>query len=151
MSVLTRSFKQTNGYFVPVGNCQGKVLAYSGASGAGGSAVIGGFSQAGWAIPVPPASAGQASLVSTLLVGPVTGGQVGGLFKDMGKTVVSASRTFRKVQLVVPGLSSAGVAEVSGDSTYLSGYIELAGAGGFAGGLANTYAPAPVAYLPGLM
>jgi hypothetical protein len=152
MSVLTRSFKQTNGYFVPLGNCQGKVLAYSGTVGAGGDAKVGAFTQALWAIPAAPnAASTTAILVSSLLAGPVLGGQVGGLFKDMGKTVVSASRTFRKVQLVVPGLSSAGVAEVAPDATFLTGYIELAGAGGFAGGLANTYAPAPVAYLPGLM
>ena len=156
MSVLSRSFKQTNGYFVPLGNCQGKVYSYTGSVGAGGDSKVGGFSQAAWAIPaVPNVTSTTAILVSTLLVGPATGGVVGGLFKDMGKTVVSASRTFRKVQLVVPGLSSSGVAQVSGDSTYLSGYIELAGAGGFAGGLGNSAAGqlgvAPVAYLPGLM
>lgn len=148
MSVLTRSFKQTNGYFVPLGNCQGKVHSYSGTVGAGGDAKVGAFTVAPWAAPAAPGAAGQAALVSTLLVGPASGGQVGGLFKDMGKTVVSASRTFRKVQLVVPGLSSAGVAEVAPDATFLTGYIELAGAGGLPGGLA---AAAPVAYLPGLM
>ena len=158
MSVLTRSFKQANGYFVPLGNCQGKVFAYSGASGAGGSAVVGAFTTAPWAAPSAPGSAGQASLVSTLLVGPASGGQVGGLFKDMGKTVVSANRTFRKVQLVVPGLST-GVGEVAPDQSYLTGYIELAGPGGatsatspYGATAAGTIlATAPVAYMPGLM
>ena len=149
MSVLTRSFKQTNGYFVPLGNCQGKVYLYSGPSGNGGDAKVGNFSTPTFWWAAPPAGANaQAGLVSTLLVGPATGGTVGGLFKDMGKTVVSASRTFRKVQMVVPGLSSAGVGEVSPDQSYLTGYIELAGAGGYANGLGSV---APVAYLPGLM
>lgn len=155
MSVLSRSFKQTNGYFVPLGNCKDKVYSYTGTSGAGGSTVVGNFATvASWATSanntaaLAAASTATVGVISSILSGP----SAGGLFKDMGKTVVSASRTFRKVQLVFPGLSSTGgvadVSQTTQNTGYLTGYIELAGAGGFAGGVA---AVAPVAYLPGLM
>ena len=62
-----------------------------------------------------------------------------GKLKDMGKTYVSSGRTFRKVQLIVPGTvngkaTGAGVSTfgVAGQSEadaptadYLTGYIEL--------------------------
>ena len=69
-----------------------------------------------------------------------------GKLRDMGKTYVSAGRTFRKIQLVVYGLSTYGVAgkdDVSAPTDdFLTGYIEL----GWEGGGAN--APAPVARAP---
>lgn len=52
------------------------------------------------------------------------------IFKDMGKTLVSAGRTYRKVQLVVPTLvsPSEGVGgEDVAPTNYLTGYIELPG------------------------
>jgi len=80
-----------------------------------------------------------------------TAGQA--ILKDMGKTVVSSSVTFRKVQLVVPqgtvanklslvaGTTStfgvAGPANGSGVPDYLTGYIIL--------GFDGQNAPAPVA------
>ena len=135
MSVLTRSFKQTNGYFVPLADIRANLLSYSGGSGQGGDYKVGSLTPAVWA------NSPTVGAASTLV-------QVANraLLKDMGKTVVSANRTFRKVQLVVPGLSTSGVTEVSGDATYLSAYLELPGAGGMAGGMV-----ANVAYLPGLM
>ena len=146
MSVLTKSFKQTNGYFVPLATCQSKIYTYTAGSGAGGSYLPGSFALAAWAVSSTVASA----QVSSLLAGPTQGG----LLKDMGKTVVSANRTFRKVQLVVPGLSTAGVSsEVSNTSNYYSGYIELAGPNAFQAGVAasaSAGSPAPVAYMPGL-
>lgn len=72
------------------------------------------------------------------------------LLKDMGKTVVSSLRTFRKVQVVIPntqtlstfgvgsGVVSGGVLGAGLGEDYLTGYIEL----GFEG--AGT--PAPVAH-----
>jgi len=58
----------------------------------------------------------------------------GGLLKDMGKTVVSSLRTFRKVQLSMQGafgnnstLSTFGVGgkgDLAGEQ-YFTGYIEL--------------------------
>lgn len=57
---------------------------------------------------------------------------VGSLLKDLGTTVVSAGRTFRKIQVVSrqtgAGLSTFGVGgpEATADGAdYLTGYIEL--------------------------
>jgi len=69
-----------------------------------------------------------------------------GKLRDMGKTYVSAGRTFRKIQLVVYGLSTYGVAgrdDVTAPTDdFLTGYIELGWEGG------GTNAPAPVARAP---
>ena len=126
--------KQTRGYFVPVGNCANKVLQYSGGAGAGGSFLPGAFSPADWA-----SGQGKADpLLSTIsTVG------AGGLLRDMGKTVVSSNRTFRKIQLLSPSMN-AGVVAGTGPSAggpFLTGYIELS----------SSATGAPVAYLPGLM
>ncbi len=49
---------------------------------------------------------------------------IGGLLKDMGRTVVSAGRTFRKVAWISAGLSQTeGV--VGLDSNYENFYVEL--------------------------
>ncbi len=52
------------------------------------------------------------------------------LLKDMGRTVVSAGRTFRRVQMVVPDAAYSATGGVGGaaagtDSDYMCGYIEL--------------------------
>ena len=84
---------------------------------------------------------GQGSRYTSSINGPGAG-----KLRDMGKTYVSAGRTFRKIQLVVYGLSTFGVAgrdDVSAPTDdFLTGYIEL----GWEGGGAN--APAPVARAP---
>lgn len=127
--------KQTRGYFVPLGRCDNKVLQYSGGDGAGGSFRPGNFQAADW-------------VTTDARVSTINGVGAGGLLRDMGKTVVSSNRTFRKVQLISP--SPAG--GVNGlDTTkgpYLTAYIELAT--GNALTVAGTVA-APVAYLPGLL
>ena len=128
--------KQTRGYFVPLGRCDNKVLQYSEGAGAGGSWLPGSFSPASWV--------GTDVRVSTIAaVG------AGGLLRDMGKTVVSSNRTFRKVQLV----SHTAVAGVAGSAAssgpYLCAYIELSS--GSSQPAASGAAPAPVAYLPGLI
>jgi hypothetical protein len=69
------------------------------------------------------------------------------LLKDMGKTVVSAGRTFRKFAPVVAGLgvSSFGVVGAAGTATntgYGSFYLEV-GREGFAAS-ATTGLPAPI-------
>jgi hypothetical protein len=66
----------------------------------------------------------------------------GAILKDMGKTVVSSLRTFRKVQLVrhnstISTFGVAGQAATTGED-YLSGYIEL--------GFEGSGTPAPVAH-----
>jgi hypothetical protein len=139
---------------MPVSSLQGIVYAITYGSGAGGSFQQGGFNVANaatvqqtfWCLP------GGAQTVGTATTPYTTGNpylssinQAGaGLLKDMGKTVVSAGRTFRKVQLVVNNsqrnganfaLSTNGVAGVntyqaagntgSAVQDFLTGYIEL--------------------------
>jgi hypothetical protein len=71
------------------------------------------------------------------------------IFKDMGKTLVSSSRVFRKVQLVVStgfvvSGGSSGVGGVDNSPVnYLTGYIELPGQHGSGGSFDAT----PVARL----
>jgi len=137
-----RGTKQSNGYFVPLANCVASITQYNGAAGAGGSFLAGTFTRADWATPGNGASAG-ALLSSISSIGQ------GGLLKDMGRTVVSSNRTFRKVQLVVPSnVASGGVAgTATTNGPYFTGFIELATGNTFA----TNAAAAPVAYMPGLM
>lgn len=127
--------KQSNGYFVPLGDCRSKVLKYTGGDGAGGSFRAGAFSPAVW--NETEASSKYLSSISSL--------GAGGLLKDMGKTVVSSNRTFRKVQLVAPSLAAGVVGSKDSNGPYLTGYVELAN------GNAIASDAAPVAYLPGLL
>lgn len=53
-----------------------------------------------------------------------------GLLKDLGETIVSAGRTFRRVQLITPNVANDGQEKMGGtygvgDSDALAGYIEL--------------------------
>lgn len=123
MSLLTRSFKQTNGYFVvPSAQPSSLLLKVSvPATGAGGDAKPPTFAVA-TGLPASVFSAGDV--------------KAGALLKDMGKTVVSSSRVFRKVQTV----SSAPVADGS-DACYIEMQTGV-------NARANLLT---VAYLPGLM
>jgi hypothetical protein len=66
-----------------------------------------------------------------------------GKLRDMGKTYLSASRVFRKVQLIVPNTQTTSTFGVEGNQNtspnvdYLTGYIEL--------GWEGAGTPAPVA------
>jgi len=78
----------------------------------------------------------------------------GTVFRDHGKTLLSASRVFRKVQLLVSSNSlvnggTDGVGGVSYETAaaspsvqtaYLTGYIELPGTGGYSTG-SDSYTP----------
>jgi hypothetical protein len=132
--------KQSNGYFVPLGDCRAKVLKYTGGDGAGGSFRPGSFSQAVW--NDTDSNSKYLSSISSL--------GAGGLLKDMGKTVVSSNRTFRKVQLVAPSLSAGVVGGTGSQGQYLTGYVELATGNALATDAAKD-GPAPLAYLPGLL
>jgi hypothetical protein len=134
-SLQTRAAQQDRGqgYFVPVASLVGQVYAYSGTSAAGAS---GSFSTAQWAYY----GAGL-SLSSINAAG-------AGILKDMGRTVVSSSRTFRKVQVVLnkqnvnTNASTFGVGGQAGTTypaggDYLTGYIEM--------GFDGVGTPAPVA------
>ena len=53
-----------------------------------------------------------------------------GLLKDLGETIVSVGRTFRRVQLITPNVASHGKEMMGGtytgaDSDAVAGYIEL--------------------------
>ena len=138
MSAGQAPFKQNTadiGYFVPVGSLIGQVYART--EPTGNTGVLGGtFSTASWAYWGNKATSS-------------INGAGAGILRDMGKTVTSSLRTFRKVQLVVPTGSGAGNTSVSSfgvggaasttpNQDYYTGYIEL----GFEG--AGT--PAPVAH-----
>lgn len=112
------------GFFVPVASLTNQVYGLNTTNGALT------FSTASWAYFGPGRS------MSSIQAG-------GGILKDMGKTVVSSLRTFRKVQVVLPSNSTLSTFGVGGRQTgvgedYLSGYIEL--------GFEGNGTPAPVAH-----
>jgi hypothetical protein len=134
---MNAGLKNSGGFFVPVGDCVGKVFGYTPGTGAGGSAVPGAFSTASWATLGSPTRASS-----------IAAAGAGGVFRDGGKTVVSASRVFRKVQLLIPAsVSTGGVAGRVGTTSedYLTGYIELMSGNG-----ASPATAAPVAYYPSM-
>lgn len=131
-------------YYINVGSLNRKIYNYDPARGATA------FSTATWADSdgSNPSANYQAPL-----------GTVGtAILRDLGKTVVSSLRTFRKVQLVTSSLSSgtsigapvgsqnaANVASIPGEE-YFTGYIEIVGAfgrgpGNVGGNNANGLAP----------
>ena len=124
------------GYFINVASLAGQVYAYSGTATTG---LAGTFSCATFAY----INGGTGLVVSSLN----TAG--GCILKDMGRTVVSSSRTFRKVQVVKGGSNGAGVngaastfgvtgqAGTTPGQDYLTGFIEL--------GFDGVGTPAPVA------
>jgi len=150
-SVTTKSFKQTNALYVPLGDCASKVLQFAPGTGAGGSYVVPAPGPAAWASN-GTAPSKYTSTISTI--------GAGGYFRDMGKTIVSANRTFRKVQLLVNTVSTSGVGgpvTATGQSAnvdFLTGYIEVANGPAFNGnggtGVAPNANPAPVALYPSM-
>ena len=128
MTSLQTSIKQVDtesGYFVPVGSLLGKVYGYNATNQT--------LSTASWAYFGPGLPLSSINAAGA------------GILKDMGKTVVSSLRTFRKVQLVLNGpatytnASTFGVGGRAATTTedYLTGYIEL--------GFEGNGSPAPVA------
>ena len=142
-----KTIPSESAYFINVGALGNKVFSYQPSNTPP-------FSTATWASPASGTynSAGTTSISSFL------GTAGSAILKDLGKTVVSSLRTFRKVQLVVSSISSgvtigAPVANQGGNGNavtvgeeYFTGYIELPGQGGTANG-ANAYSIAPVARL----
>lgn len=126
-------------YYVPVSS-----LAYRGSINAR-NATTGELTQANWLLN----AAGQAASQTpgqpgfgTSFVSSINGPGAGRL-RDLGKTYISASRAFRKVQLVWYGTGANstfgvnGAANTSPDADYLTGFIEL--------GWEGNGVPAPVA------
>ena len=141
---VSRGLKQGGGFFIPLENLTvaNKILTYTAGSGAGGSYVPGSFTSSSWATA---GNAAQSKYTSS-----ISGIGAGGLLRDMGKTVVSAGRTFRKIQLMCSTVSTAGVAGTGtgAASDFLVGYIELASG---LNGVSPGQSFAAVAYYPALM
>jgi hypothetical protein len=116
--------KQSNGHFIILSSLVGStaapcVLTYSGSSGSGASATVGNFTNADWA-------AAQGATLTPFK-----------LLKDMGVTVMSSGRMFRKVApMPAPpgdstpnpfagGANTFGVNAASDMSAVYTGFIEL--------------------------
>jgi hypothetical protein len=124
MTSVTSGIKQNVndiGYYVPVASLVGQIYGLNPTSNT--------FSTASWAYFGPGRSMSSINAAGA------------GILKDMGKTVVSSLRTFRKVQLVIPGSASTfgvGGRQSGAGEDYLTGYIEL--------GFEGNGTPAPVAH-----
>jgi hypothetical protein len=127
----TKQISSEGGFFVPVASLIGQI--YGRTEPGTNTGVSGGtFSTASWAYWGSKATSS-------------INGAGAGILRDMGRTVVSSLRTFRKVQLVVAntgnpaGNSSFGVGgrASTGVEDYFTGYIEL--------GFEGNGTPAPVA------
>jgi hypothetical protein len=108
-------FNQSGGqYFIALSSIAGEAQTYTPGSGSGALASVGSFATYAWGNP----NTYPSTLVGTSKV-----------IKDMGKTVVSASRTFRKFQAVTAeSLSTNGVTGPEGSGAnpgYLTFYLEL--------------------------
>lgn len=109
----TREISNNVGYYIPLTDIRLRMLSYS--------ETLNQLSSATWAIAPLDSTRLYSSLVAT------AGGCV---LRDLGRTLVSSSRTFRKVQVVVPNsVSTSGVAGAVGSSypqmDFLTAYIEL--------------------------
>ena len=123
-SLGARQVSNNGGYFIPVGDARGKIYAVTSA----GAVTVAEWASTGYSVGI------VSSLQATNASGPA-------ILRDMGKTVVSSNRTFRKVQYVMSTNSTFGVGGKSGTTPsvdYLTGYVEL----GFEGG----GVPTPVAH-----
>jgi hypothetical protein len=142
----TKQMANDIGYFINLGDLRSKI--YQRTEPTGNTGVLGGsFSTATWANSSLVGGTVTASgWLSTSLA---TSGAA--ILRDMGRTVVSSSRTFRKIQYVVPANKAASTFGVSGTTTngesYFTGYIELGfGGEGQLGGPSDANGPAPVAH-----
>jgi hypothetical protein len=115
----TREVSNNTGYYIPLADIRASLLSYNPDSTVQ-------FSTVSWANRPTGGQVYYSSLVASA-------GAT--LLKDMGRSVVSSTRVFRRVQLVVPvSASTFGVAGGAGttypDADFLTAYIEL----GFEGG-----------------
>jgi hypothetical protein len=130
------------GYYLVISSIiHSNFLGFTPGSGSGGAATTGTFAP----YSTMNALAGTGRFASSLTIG--------NLIKDMGRTVVSAGRAFRKFQLVgAAQQSTGGVLGTTGGASsdvagYYTGYLEVAAPNG--GGAAGSYsisnpgAPAP--------
>lgn len=125
-----RQMASDGGYYVPLASLQDLIFARTEPTTNDTGINGGSFSTARWATTYARGGFGNATLGNVYLSSILTAGA--GVLRDMGRTVVSANRTFRKIQLVTSGrgstLSTFGVGGAAGTNPvedYLTGYIEL--------------------------
>jgi hypothetical protein len=135
------------GYFVPVAAMLGQVYARTEPT-SNDTGINGGyFSSAKWSVVYASGGIGNATAGNPFCSTLQYPGQ--GILKDLGRTVVSANRTFRKIQLVVNtkinpstfstfGVNGAALGGSTLVEDYLTGYIEI--------GFEGQGTPAPVAH-----
>lgn len=108
------------GYFIVISSIAAVLQTYTPGTGSGGAATAGSFAA------YTSTDGNWSSIVGT-----------GRIIKDMGKTVVSAGRTFRRFQGVLGTNNSSspsfGVTGSTGN-TYLTGYLETGREGAEQGG-----------------
>jgi hypothetical protein len=113
-------FNQSGGgYYITLSTIIPNMLTFTPGTGSGGATTSGTFAPYTWG------NAGSDASYSTFV-------GANRVIKDMGKSVVSAGRTFRKFQAVIP--SSVGTLGVAGASSngsattggYLTFYLEIA-------------------------
>jgi hypothetical protein len=131
----TKQIPANAGYYITIADATGSVYANTGDD----------------SVPVMNNSIMASTLSTSKVYGLYDG--AGGVFKDMGKTLVSSGRVFRKVQAVAntgaalesgTPLGTAGVGGVDvAPTAYITGFIELPGQHGSGG----YYLPTPVARL----
>jgi hypothetical protein len=107
--------KQSNGHFIAVASVSNVIQYYTPGSGSGASFTVGSFSTINSASGSDNWVQGVAALTAQ-----------GALFKDLGQTLVSANRLFRKVAPVIPGTTAnpfgnSGTAVSYGVSTSVTG------------------------------
>jgi hypothetical protein len=136
-SLQTRIRQNGPAFFMPMSSLVGVIYAYNPTVGAANQ-----FSCAPWADGVLPA-ANTGTRAPGRYLSSINGAGLG-LLKDLGKNVVSAGRTFRKIQLVVRQVGTTSTGGVEGNALatnpnadYLTGYIEF--------GFEGAGQPAPVA------
>jgi len=147
---LKAGFNQSGGaYFMVVNDLEARAAANTAptavgsyintlttaGSGSGGAFVSPTLALASVSSVMNPANAGQASTMSGLF-------GKGALLKDMGRSIVSSGRVFRKFAPVVGNLSSFGVVGVAGaapNAGYGSVYLEVGREG------QGAATPAPIA------
>jgi len=132
------------GYFMPVSSLQNIVYAITYGAGSGGTWVANSMpTPVAWCTGNATAAAPYNTAAGNPYLSSINGAGAG-ILKDLGKTVLSAGRTFRKVQLVVNASRSGGTNYalstngVAGQNTYqaagntgtsvqdfLTGFIEL--------------------------
>jgi hypothetical protein len=135
-STQTRIRQNGPQFFMPVSSLTGVIYAYNPTAGA-----VAQFSTAPWAdatrTSLNAGTVGPGRYLSSINAAGA------GILRDLGKTVVSGGRTFRKIELVVRQTGTNSTFGVEGNALgtnpnadYLTGYIEF--------GFEGTGQPAPV-------